>query len=213
MIAEHLLLVIGGALTANLTLTYLTGLDVLAETTHSVRAATKMGVRVGIGLFASSLLGCMVQRFVLAPYELTYLQLPALVLIIGAVCAGMRMYLERIPQSEQPPDERTAASCEALCDAEHARPAVYQQAITLVGGSATLAAALLILRAEPTLIQSIALSVGMAASLATVLIVFTDLRQRLDHLLIPRAFRGAPVHLLLLGMMALALSGLSGIAG
>ncbi|HGM5580661.1 TPA: Rnf-Nqr domain containing protein [Pseudomonas putida] len=54
-----------------------------------------------------------------------------------------------------------------------------------------------------------ALGLGMGFWLA--LVLFDDLRQRLDHPDVPRAFRGLPIELIGAGVMAMAFSGFNGL--
>ncbi|MGW7772566.1 Rnf-Nqr domain containing protein [Pseudomonas machongensis] len=64
-------------------------------------------------------------------------------------------------------------------------------------------------QSSPATTSAWALSLGIGFWLA--LALFDDLRQRLDHPDVPRAFRGLPIELIGAGVMAMAFSGLNGL--
>ncbi|WP_153774013.1 Rnf-Nqr domain containing protein [Pseudomonas sp. MNR3A] len=64
-------------------------------------------------------------------------------------------------------------------------------------------------QSSPAATGAWALALGMGFWLA--LALFDDLRQRLDHPDMPRAFRGLPIELISAGVMAMAFSGLNGL--
>ncbi|MEM6300160.1 MAG: Rnf-Nqr domain containing protein [Pseudomonadota bacterium] len=191
MIAEHLLITMGAALTGNLILVHLTGMQVVLASSQSLLNAFRLGIASAGVLSCALPLLHTARFFLLEPNGWTYLYLP-LALVTILLCAlglakwqrgGQRRFLG-------PPSS---------------------QSLLVMSNTSVLAAPLLLANQPLTLAQVLAYCIGMSAGLVLTLVVFAALMQRIDEAAVPAPFRGAPVAFLTLGMMALALSGLNGV--
>ncbi|MEO0435386.1 MAG: Rnf-Nqr domain containing protein [Pseudomonadota bacterium] len=191
MIAEHILITIGAALTGNLVLVHLTGMQLVLASSQTVSSALRLGVTSGMVLSCSLPILYATSNFILEPYGWTYLHLPIAVVTISLCTIGLAKWqgsgrLHFLgPQSSQ--------------------------ALLVMSSTSVLAAPLLLLDQPLLLSQVFAYALGMSAGLVLALVLFAALMQRIDAARVPGPFRGAPVAFLTLGMLALAVSGLNGV--
>jgi len=76
---------------------------------------------------------------------------------------------------------------------------------------AVLGLAVLAVQKDMNLVQSTVFAFGNALGFGLALITFAGIREQLDLLNIPKPMRGAPIALIVAGMLALAFMGFSGI--
>jgi electron transport complex protein RnfA len=76
---------------------------------------------------------------------------------------------------------------------------------------AVLGVALLNIRSEFTLFESVFSGIGAALGFTLALILLAGIRERLDECELPKAFEGLPIALISAGILALAFSGFQGI--
>jgi electron transport complex protein RnfA len=85
---------------------------------------------------------------------------------------------------------------------------VYLPLITT--NCAILGIAVLVIRKNFTLLQSVAYAVGIAVGFGFALLLFAGIRERMELYDIPEAMKGAPIALVTAGLMSLAFMGFAG---
>ena len=139
---------------------------------------------------AAALLGGLLTRFVLAPWQLQYLRTPALIAVVLIVVPLIEVALRR-------------------------RHGILTQqpgfALVMSTNTALLGIALITDQRSATFGAAVLLAIGAAVALAIVLLSFAALYERLQHADIPIVFREAPLALVTAGIMALAFMGFSGL--
>jgi electron transport complex protein RnfA len=184
---EIFLSLLSAALINNLALHWPLGVDPLlaARGRSQVHA---LGLATACLMLCVGSLGYLVDRWLLAPAELTSLQLlvwlPMSVLLIGPVLRLLGRWLPMLPFAGLWP--------------------------LLLGNAGILGLALLN-REATGLGDVMASSLGVGLGFWLVLSLFDDLRQRILDNDIPLPFRGLPIQLISAGLMAVAFLGLRGL--
>ena len=138
---------------------------------------------------AVALIGWLLARFVLAPWQLEYLRTPALIAVVLIVVPLLDLALRR-------------------------RNAIVQQpgfALVMSTNTALLGIALITDLRAATFGVAVLLAFGAAVALAILLLAFAALYERLQQADVPVVFREAPLALVTAGIMALAFMGFSGL--
>ena len=133
----------------------------------------------------------MLEHFVLAPLDIQYLRILAFILVIAAVVQFTEMVIRKTS------------------------PLLYQ----LLGiflplittNCAVLGVALLNLQEENTFMQSVVYGVGSALGFTMVMVIFAGLRERMALANVPETFAGAPIGLIVAGLLSMAFLGFTGL--
>lgn len=191
--ADFLAIVVGAALVNNFVLLQFLGMVTLFDARVSGRmdTALAMSVATGLILLFSALLNHLLYYFLLVPLELEYLRLVIFMLIIGTQVTLIDVFIRR----------RYALLHERL---GNALP-------LLAANTAILAAAVLSLNKEYSLVQTMAQAIGAAIGFAIVMMLFAGIQQRLQTAAVPTPFRGSAISLISAGLMALGFLGFEGI--
>ena len=158
-----------------------------------VDTASGMGMAVTAVLVVATIVTYLLQVYVLNAFGLEYLQTIAFILVIAALVQMIEIILKKT------------------------MPALYQALGVFLPLITTncciLGVAILVIQKDYDLLEGIvyALSTGIGFLLAMVL--FAGLREQLDLLDVPKAFRGVPIALVTAGLLAMAFMGFSGVDG
>ncbi|NWD26036.1 NADH:quinone oxidoreductase [Pseudomonas yamanorum] len=183
---DMLLTLVSTALISNLVLQMPLAVDpVLASTVDSRRRVHALGIATSVLMLLSSLLGYLLDHYLLQPLALTSLRLfvflPVTVLLIHPLLRVLSRQLPKLPFDGLWP--------------------------LLLGNAGVLSVLLLGTQDDKGLVHMAALSLGAGLGFWLVLSLFSDLRQRIADNDIPLPFRGLPVALISAGLMAVAFLG------
>lgn len=155
------------------------------------------GVALGMGsavifvIVVSTFFTWLMQRCVLDPLGLGYLQTIVFIVVIAALVQFVEMFLKKM----LPP--------------LYAALGIFLPLITT--NCAVLGVALLLVQEHYNLLQSVVYSVSVALGFALALILFAGVRERLEMEDVPMAMRGTPIALITAGILAMAFMGFSGL--
>ncbi|WP_330213355.1 Rnf-Nqr domain containing protein [Pseudomonas sp. Z18(2022)] len=183
---DMLLTLVSTALISNLVLQMPLAVDpVLASTVDSRRRVHALGIATTVLMLLSSLLGYLLDHYLLQPLALTSLRLfvflPVTVLLIHPLLRVLCRQLPKLPFDGLWP--------------------------LLLGNAGVLGVVVLGTQDDKGLVHMAALSLGAGLGFWLVLSLFSDLRQRIADNDIPLPFRGLPVALISAGLMAVAFLG------
>lgn len=182
---------LAAALVNNVALVQLLGVSSLFAYSNRLRSAVELALISFLVLFIASFTNLLLFRFILLPLGLDFLKLICFV----AISSGLTTFLALQIQDRFPLSMRR-----------------HKLAYYLVGGnSAVIGISLLNSISVLTVVESLFYSFGTAAGFAGVLIAFAALRQRLETADIPTPFRGAAIHLISAGIVAMCLLGFAGL--
>jgi electron transport complex protein RnfA len=189
---ELLLIALGAALVNNFVLVQLLGVCPFISGSQRVETAIGMSLSLGLVLTIAAGTTQLVDRYVLRPYDVEYLRLFALLLVIGIAVAVVELAIRRLSPILQ---------------------RVLGLYIPLVATNcAVLGVALINTAASRSFVAALFYGVGAAVGFGLALTLFAALRERVAQADVPLAFRGAPITFVTAGILSLAFMAFSGFA-
>ena len=182
---EFAVILLSAVLVNNYVLTKFLGICPFLGVSSKVETAVGMSFAVMFVMTLASTASWLVQKYILIPLDLLYLQ----------TIASLVQFIEMMIHKTSP------ILYQGL--------GIFLPLITT--NCAVLGVAILNVQQENTFITSALYGFGAAIGFALVLILFAGLRERIEHAPIPEAFKGSPISLITAGMMSLAFLGFSGL--
>ena len=188
---EYLLIFVAGIFVNNIVLSQFLGICPFLGVSKKIDTALGMGMAVAFVLTISTTVTFLVQKYVLDPLSLQYLQTITFVLVIAALVQMVEIVLKKVS------------------------PVLYQSLgiflPLITTNCAVLGVAILVIQKDFSLIESIVYSVATALGFALALVVFAGLREQLSLVSVPKAMKGVAVVLVTAGLLSLAFMGFSGV--
>ncbi len=188
---EYLLLVVSAILVNNILLAQFLGNCPFIGTSNRMSTATGMAMAVVFVMTLAGAITWIVERYLLVPLEIEYLQTIAFILVIASLVQLVEIILQK-----------TA-------------PALYQALgiflPLITTNCAVLGVAIINIQKEfdftHTLVHSFASAVGFGMAL----VIFAGIRERFAHTHLPKPLQGTASGLITAGLMALAFQGFKGL--
>jgi len=150
-----------------------------------------MGAAVTFVLAISTTFTYLIQKFILEPFDMVYMQTIAFILVIAALVQMVEIILKKVSPSLY----------QAL--------GVFLPLITT--NCCVLGVAILVIQKDFSLLASVVYAISTALGFTLALVVFAGIREQLARTELPVAFRGIPIALISAGILAMAFMGFSGI--
>ncbi len=187
-----MLIIVGAALVNNFVLVQFLGLCPFLGASRKLEGAIGMGLATGLVLTTASGLSYIIENWVLAPFDLSYLRLLSFILVIGAAVQLVEILVRRLS------------------------PLLYRILglyIPLIASNcAVLGVALLNSSASRSFVASLFYGAGAALGFTLVLALLAGVRERIDEAFVPPVFRGPAIALVSAGILSLAFLGFTGFA-
>lgn len=188
---EYLLIFVSAIFVNNIVLSQFLGICPFLGVSKKIDTALGMGMAVAFVLTISTTVTFLVQKYVLDPLSLQYLQTITFVLVIAALVQMVEIVLKKVS------------------------PVLYQSLgiflPLITTNCAVLGVAILVIQKDFSLIESIVYSVATALGFALALVVFAGLREQLSLVSVPKVMKGVAVVLVTAGLLSLAFMGFSGV--
>jgi Na+-translocating ferredoxin:NAD+ oxidoreductase subunit A len=184
-------ILIGGILVNNFIFARFLGLCPFVGVSKRVDTATGMSLAVMFVMAVASAVTWAVQRLVVDPFGLGYLQTVAFILII----AGLVQFVEMVMLKTSP------GLYQAL--------GIYLPLITT--NCAVLGVAILSIRSNYTFTESVVNGIAGALGWSLAVILFAGIRERWEITPIPKSLEGFPAALIATGLMSIAFFGFQGL--
>ena len=184
-------ILIGGILINNYIFSQFLGLCPFIGTSQKVQTAVGMSMALTFVMTLASAITWVVQRMILDPFGLGYLQTVAFILVI----AGLVQFVEMFMLKSSP------GLYQAL--------GIYLPLITT--NCAVLGVAILSIRSNYSLTESIVNGIAGALGWSMATIFFAGVRERWEVTDIPKILHGFPSALIAAGLMSIAFSGFQGL--
>ena len=188
---ELLLVIIGSAVVNNVILAQFLGLCPFLGVSKKVETAAGMGAAVIFVITVASFVTAVINKFVLLPLNLTYLQTIVFILVIAGLVQFVEMFLKK----------GMPALYESL--------GVFLPLITT--NCAVLGVALTNVQKSYSLLMSVVNGVGTAVGFTIAIVILAGIREQMEHNDITESFQGMPIVLVTSGLMAIAFFGFSGV--
>lgn len=188
---EYILIFISAIFVNNIVLSQFLGICPFLGVSKKIQTSLGMGMAVAFVLTVATVVTFLLQKCVLDPLGLQYLQTIAFVLVIASLVQMVEIILKKVS------------------------PALYQSLgiflPLITTNCAVLGVAILVIQKDFTLIESIVYAFSTAIGFALALVLFAGIREQLAYVNIPKGMRGMPIVLVAAGLLSLAFMGFSGV--
>ncbi len=187
---ELLLIFISATLINNFVLAYFLGICPFIGVSNKLSSAFPMGLATTFVLVLTAIASWLIYHLILVPYHVEYLQYVTFILVIASLVQFVEMVIKKVSQ----PLYRALG--------------IFLPLITT--NCAILGLALFIVLKEYNFIESIVFGVGAGAGFTMAISIMAGIREELELAEIPKSFQGAPITLIVAGLLALAFMGFAG---
>lgn len=187
----YILIFISAVFVNNIVLSQFLGICPFLGVSKKVETALGMAGAVAFVLTIATIFTFIVQKSVLEPLNITYLQTISFILIIAALVQMVEIILKKI----------SPALYQAL--------GVFLPLITT--NCAVLGVAIMVIQKDFDLTSSVVFAFSTALGFGLALVLFAGIREQLNMLNLPKGMKGIPSALLTAGLLAMAFMGFAGI--
>lgn len=184
-------ILLSSVLVNNYVLSRFLGICPFLGVSKKLNQAVGMGVSVTAVMLLATLATWPIQRFVLDPFDLGYLQTIVFILIIASLVQILEIILKR------------------FSPALHQGLGVYLPLITT--NCAVLGVAINNITDGYGFLESLVSSLGCGLGFLLAMVLFSGLRSRINEDEVPKSFRGVAITLIAASFISLAFMGLAGI--
>ena len=188
---EYIGIIIVAIFVNNVVLAQFLGICPFLGVSKKVDTAIGMGAAVTFVLTIATIVTFLLQKGLLEPFGLEYLQTITFILVIASLVQMVEIIIKKV----SPPLYQALG--------------VFLPLITT--NCVILGVAILVIQKDYTLVSSIVYAVATAAGYALALIIFSTIREQLALTKVPKSMQGVPIALITAGILAMAFMGFSGI--
>ncbi len=188
---EYLLIFISAIFVNNIVLSQFLGICPFLGVSKKIDTAIGMGGALAFVLTLATFITWLVQKYVLEPFGLQYLQTLAFILVIAALVQMVEIILKKVSPSLY----------QAL--------GIFLPLITT--NCAVLGVAILVIQKDFSLLHSVVYAFSTALGFALALIVFAGIREQQALVRIPKGMQGMAIVLVTASLLSLAFMGFSGV--
>ena len=190
---EYLLIFISAIFVNNIVLSRFLGICPFLGVSKKIDTAIGMGGAIAFVLTLATIITWLVQKYVLDPFGLQYLQTLSFILVIAALVQMVEIILKKV----------SPALYQAL--------GIFLPLITT--NCAVLGVAILVIQKDFNLLESVVYAFSTALGFALALIVFAGIREQQALVRIPKGMQGMAIVLVTASLLSLAFMGFSGVDG
>ena len=181
---ELLMIAVGAAFINNVVLSQFLGICAFVGVSKKTETAAGMGAAVVFVITISSLIAGVIYKYILTPFDVTYLQTIVFILVIAALVQFVEMIVKKYSMS--------------LYNAL----GVYLPLITT--NCAVLGVALINVTKNYSILESVVNGFATAVGFLIAIVLMAGIREKIEHNDIPESFKGSPIVLLTACLMAIA---------
>ena len=196
MIRDLLIISIGAILINNFVLVQFLGICPFLGVSKKVDTAAGMGMAVIFVMLCASAITWVVQKYLLEPFGIAYLQTIAFILVIAVLVQFVEMFL----QKSVPALYNSLGVYLPLITTNCAVLGVAIQNITKFG------------TVEMGFVKSLVYGTSAAIGFTVAIVLFAGVRERLEGADIPEFLKGMPIVLVTAALLSIAFLGFSGLS-
>lgn len=185
-------IIIGSIFVNNYVLGQFLGICPTIGVTKKTETASGMGIAVIFVVTLASIITWFIQNYILVKFGIEYLQTIAFILVIASLVQSVEIVIKKISPN--------------LYDSL----GVYLPLITT--NCMVLGVAIKNIDNRYTLLETVVNSVSASIGFFIALVMLAALREKLELSDTPKAFKGVPIAMVTLGLMAIAFMGFNGLA-
>lgn len=187
---ELFLIFFSAAIVNNFVLSYFLGICPFIGVSNKISSAFSMGLATTFVMVIASIVTWLIYYFILAEFHLEFLQYVSFILVIASLVQFVEMFIKKVSQQMY----------RAL--------GIFLPLITT--NCAILGLALFIVLREYSFLEGIIFGIGAGVGFTLAITIMAGIREELDLSDIPKPFQGAPITLIVAGILALAFMGFAG---
>jgi len=191
MIMEYIVIIISAIFVSNIVLGQFLGICPFLGVSSRVSTSVGMSGAVMFVMTLATIVTWLVFKYVLLPFDITFLQTITFILIIASLVQMVEIILKKV----SPPLYQALG--------------IYLPLITT--NCAILGVAILVQSKDLNLLQSVVYALANALGFGLAMVLFAGLREHLDIMEVPAGMKGVPISLVTAGILALAFLGFSGL--
>lgn len=188
---NYLIVFITAIFVNNIVLSQFLGICPFLGVSNKVSTSLGMGAAVIFVITLATIVTWLVQRYLLVPFGIEFMQTIAFILVIAALVQMVEIILKKISPSL------------------YAALGVFLPLITT--NCCVLGLAILVIQKDYDLIQGTFYALSNAIGFALALVIFAGIREQTAMMEVPKGLKGAPISLITAGILALAFMGFAGI--
>lgn len=188
---ELILIFFSAAIVNNFVLAYFLGICPFIGVSGKISSAFSMGMATTFVMVITSIVTWLIYHMILVPYSLEFLQYVSFILVIASLVQFVEMFIKKMSQ----PLYRALG--------------IFLPLITT--NCAILGLALFIVLKDYNFVQGIFYGIGAGAGFTLAITIMAGIREELELADVPKAFQGAPITLVIAGILALAFMGFAGL--
>lgn len=188
---QYISIIITAIFVNNIVFAQFLGICPFLGVSRKLSSAVGMGAAVTFVMLFATCVTWLLQRYVLVPCGIAYMQTIAFILVIAALVQMLEIVLKKVA----PPLYQALG--------------VFLPLITT--NCAVLGVAILVVQKDFNLPMSLTYAVSTAVGFTLALVLFAGIREHLSIVEVPRPLRGIPIALICAGLLAMAFMGFSGI--
>ncbi len=188
---HYIIIFIAAVFVNNIVLAQFLGICPFLGVSKKIDTALGMSAAVAFVMVLATICTFLIQRYVLDPMNLGFLQTLTFILVIAALVQMVEIVLKKVS------------------------PALYSALgifLPLITTNCTiLGVAILVIQKDFTLLESVVYALSTAVGFGLALVLFAGIREQLQFSKIPKAMEGTPIALITAGILAMAFMGFTGI--
>ncbi|MCP4395500.1 MAG: electron transport complex subunit RsxA [Alphaproteobacteria bacterium] len=188
---EYVLIIISAVFVNNIVLTQFLGICPFLGVSNRISTSLGMGGAVVFVMTLATTVTYLLHKYALQPYDIEYLRTVAFILVIATLVQFVEIVLKKV----------SPALYQAL--------GVFLPLITT--NCAILGVAILCVQKDFTLLQSVVFAISNAVGFTLAIVLFAGLKERVEISNVPEGMKGAPIALVIAGLLSLAFMGFVGI--
>lgn len=188
---EIFLLIISAVLVNNFVLARFLGICPFLGVSKKVETSVGMSMAVVFVMTVASVVTFLIQRYLLIPLSLEYLQTIAFILVI----ASLVQFVEMVIQKTSP--------------VLYGSLGIFLPLITT--NCAVLGVAILSIQKDFTFVETAVFGFAASVGFTLALVLFAGLREQIALARVPDTFKGTPIGLITAGLLSLAFMGFAGL--
>ncbi|MCQ2360820.1 MAG: electron transport complex subunit RsxA [Paludibacteraceae bacterium] len=188
---HYVLIFIAAVFVNNIVLAQFLGICPFLGVSKKIDTALGMTAAVAFVMVLSTLCTFLLQKYVLDPLGLAFLQTLAYILVIAALVQMVEIILKKVS------------------------PALYSALgifLPLITTNCTiLGVAIMVIQKDFTMLESLVFAFSTAVGFGLALTIFAGIREQLRFSELPKSMEGTPIALITAGILAMAFMGFSGV--
>ena len=197
---EYFLIIISAIFVNNIVLAQFLGICPFLGVSNRLSTATGMSGAVCFVITLATLVTYLVNKYLLVPFGIEFLQTIAFILVIAALVQMVEIVLKKTSPS-------LYSALGIFLPLITTNCAVLGVALSVVTKQFTFGGEAHFLNLGESLVYAFATSLGYGLAM----VIFAGIREHLAMNEVPRAFKGVPIALVTVGILAMAFMGFSGV--